>query len=161
MGQTTTLQLPRSARALLLVVARVGIAAVFLYTGAVKTLDPASFAQDIANYRVLPDALVGPSALLLPPLELAAGAGLLLRGYRAGAAVLAGAMLLVFAFAMAQARLRGIDLDCGCFGAAVGAQVSWEKVALDLGLAILCLSIVWSELRQRRTAAAEPKPETV
>jgi hypothetical protein len=46
-------------------------------------------------------------------------------------------MLVVFGVAMAQARWRGIDLSCGCFGAVLEAKVSWLTVARTLGLAAL------------------------
>jgi hypothetical protein len=86
---------------------------------------------------MLPESLTGPLAVGLPVLEIVAGLGLLTRTYMRGGAVLATLMLVAFAGAMAQAKLRGINLDCGCFGAASKLQVSWTKVALNLGLAIL------------------------
>ena len=46
--------------------------------------------------------------------------------------------------AMAQAILRGIDLECGCFGRAVADPVSWTKVAFDTGLAMLAGWVAWS-----------------
>jgi len=147
------------AHELLLGVARFGLAALFLYTGALKAIDPTLFAQEIANYRLLPEALVGPAALLLPALELAAGVALLSPRYRAGGALLTGVMLLAFSGGMAQARLRGIDLDCGCFGAAISSQVSWDKVAIDMGLAILSFWIVRSELVGARDALDGPGPD--
>jgi hypothetical protein len=57
---------------------------------------------------------------------------------------------------MAQARLRGIDLDCGCFGTAGDSPVSWNKVALDVGLAILSLWIAWT--CRPRTGSARQAP---
>lgn len=148
---------PNRAISTLLMLGRLGLAGLFLYTGATKALDPGLLAQDIANYRVLPEALVGPTALLLPALELAAAAGLLLRSYAGGAALLTGLMLLAFAGAMGQARLRGIDLDCGCFGTAASSAVSWNKVALNLGLAMLSFWIVRSQLVTN--ASPGPVPE--
>jgi len=116
---------------------RLGLAALFLWTGAQKLVDPGSFAAAIANYRVLPDALVGVAAVGLPVLEIVIGAALLWPTYAQGAAVLVAALLVLFAAAMAQSKLRGIDLDCGCFGADQSSQVSWLKVTVNVGLAML------------------------
>jgi len=122
--------------------ARVSLALMFAYAGALKLADPTGFATDIANYRMLPDALVGPLALGLPVLEVVTALGLLWPAYAQGAAALCALMLGAFAIAMAQTKLRGIDLACGCFGAGADAQVSWSKVALDVALAMLALWLV-------------------
>jgi uncharacterized membrane protein YphA (DoxX/SURF4 family) len=130
--------MPRTAMAWFRLLLRVALAGLFLYAGALKLADPGGFAQDLLHYRVLPESMAAPLAVGLPVLEVVLGLGLLTRAYMNGAALLAAASLAVFAAAMAQAKVRGINLDCGCFGAAASMQVSWTKVAINLGLAILC-----------------------
>lgn len=115
----------------------VAIAIVFGGAAVPKLIDPGAFAADIENYRVLPELLVGHAALYVPAFELAVALALLWPRYQQGAALLATALLLVFAVAMAQARVRGIDLSCGCFGAAFESKVSWWTVARSSGLAIV------------------------
>jgi hypothetical protein len=117
------------------------LAGLFLYAGGLKLADPVGFAQDLLHYRVLPELLIGPLAVGLPVLETVCGLGLLTRTYMRGSALLSGLMLALFAAAMAQAKLRGINLDCGCFGAAASMQVSWTKVAINVGLAMLAMWI--------------------
>lgn len=138
--------------------ARVGLAGLFLYAGALKVLEPGGLAQDMSNYRLLPDALVPLLALGLPVLEVVTGLALLTRSYARGGAALSALMLALFAAAMAQAKLRGIDLACGCFGADATTQVSWSKVALNVGLAILSIWIAWTPRTPaaQTTAAAPP-----
>ena len=123
-------------------VVRLGLCGLFLYAGIAKLSDPTGFAQDVSHYRLLPDALTPLIALGLPVLEVVTAVALLLPGYARGGAVLSALMLFGFALGMAQAKLRGIDLDCGCFGTDSGAKVSWGKVALNGGLAILSLWII-------------------
>jgi putative oxidoreductase len=108
--------------------ARIAIAGVFLWAALPKLIDPGVFAADVQNYRVVPDAWASHIALLVPVFELVLALGLLLPSYHRGAALLASCLLLVFSVAMAQARMRGIDLSCGCFGAAFEAKVSWLTV---------------------------------
>jgi putative oxidoreductase len=117
--------------------ARVFSAAVFMYAALPKLWDPASFAADVQNYRVLPVEWSGHVALFVPAFELVIALGLLLPRYQRGAALLATALLLVFSAAMAQARIRGIDLSCGCFGAAFEAKVSWLTVARSAILSLI------------------------
>lgn len=123
---------------------RAALCALFLWAGSAKLLDPDTFAQDISRYRVLTDKLVPAVAVGLPVLECVVALALLTRAYVRGAAWLGAGMLALFAAAMAQARLRGIDLDCGCFGREIADPVSWTKVALNAGLAMLAGWLGWS-----------------
>lgn len=133
-------------------VARLGLAGLFLWTGWQKLVEPGAFAASIANYRVLPEALVGAAAVGLPVLELVVGIALLVPAYARGAAVIVASLLGLFAVAMAQSKLRGIDLDCGCFGAGNESQVSWLKVTVNLSLAMLA---VWTS--RARLSLPSPK----
>ena len=49
---------------------------VFVATGILKILDPAAFAFSVARLRIVPMAMVGPIAILLPWIELVAGVAL-------------------------------------------------------------------------------------
>lgn len=123
--------------------ARLFLCVLFLYAGSSKLADPAGFAADIGNYRLLPSSWVPIVAVYLPVLEVAVALALLLPGYFRAGALLSAAMLAAFAAAMAQAKLRGIDLECGCFGAAASSSVSWFKVALNISFATLGFWTVW------------------
>ena len=149
---------PRPYLPALVAIVRVGLAALLAYAGVSKLLDPAALAEHIQNYRVLPDAWAGGLALGLPVLELVVVVGLLGGSHAAGAALLSGVLLSAFALAMAQAKLRGIDLECGCFGG--HSRVSWWKVGLNTGLGALAFAMVaagtagrapvWALLRRAR-----------
>jgi uncharacterized membrane protein YphA (DoxX/SURF4 family) len=138
--------------------ARFGLSAMFLYAGALKLGDTAAFAADISHYRVLPSALVPALAVGLPVLEIVAAVALLTPTFAQGGALLCALMLGVFAAGMAQAKLRGIDLDCGCFGAASTQKVSWAKVALNAALAILAGWIASTSRSRRDTTPAAAPP---
>jgi putative oxidoreductase len=129
-----------SLRDALALAGRIGLAGLFAYAGATKLGSAAELARDIANYRLLPEAVAAWAALFLPLFELVLAVGLLLPGHVRGAAALCALLLAAFAAAMAQAKLRGIDLACGCFGG--NSQVSWGKVAVDLALAGLAVWLV-------------------
>jgi hypothetical protein len=129
-------------RALLL--SRLALSALLLAAAGPKLLAPSTFAADLQNYRILPEGLVGPMAVFVPALELVLALGLLTTRYCSGAALLSTLMLAGFAVAMAQARVRGIDLRCGCFGAALEAKVSWLTVARSAGLAVLAALVTYA-----------------
>ena len=97
---------------------RLTLSGIFIYAGALKIRDPHSFVESIAAFRLLPAVLVNPLALLLPPLEIFAGILALGSGWprRIGALGLL-TMLAVFLAALVSAQSRGLNIDCGCFGA--------------------------------------------
>lgn len=140
MVRTRTALASDRGRAALLVF-RLVLAGMFLFAAVPKLLDPVTFARDIDNYRLLPDALIGPVALMLPVAEIVIALALVTGLYARGAALAAGAMLLAFAAGMVQAIVRGIDLDCGCFGRFAEAQVSWWTVARNLTLFALSVAV--------------------
>ena len=107
------------------------VLSVIFLTGAWQKLrDLALFQANIENYRLLPDGLAWPAALLLPLWELAAGVLVLFDAMRIAGAVLAIGLLSVVTTAVIINLLRGrTEIDCGCgsLGGHVGDQtLSWS-----------------------------------
>jgi len=120
----------------------VGTGLVFSAAALAKLRHRALFPGVVANYRILPDALVMPVARLLPPVELGLGVVLLSGLVAAPAALLAIALLLVFAAAMAHAIGRGRrHIDCGCGHAALRQPVAWPLVLRNIAMAALLLPV--------------------
>ena len=108
------------------------VAAVFIYAGIDKIRDPLQFADSIAAFAILPAVLINLLAMGLPPFEIASG--LLLIGpwtRRVGSLAIA-IILVVFMIALSSALLRGLTLDCGCFGVGAPSRPRmWLELALD------------------------------
>ncbi len=128
-------------RAVLGWVLRAGLAALFLYAGIAKLADVRTFALDVANYRLLPAALVAPFAAAIPGVEIACGIGLLRARSARAAGILAAALLAAFTLAAGQALARDINIDCGCFGS-VRAPVTILTITRDVGLLAAALAAV-------------------
>ena len=127
-------------------VVRLGLAAVFLASGAVKIVDPAQTRVAVSAYELLPAGLVGPVATALPLAELALGT-LLVAGALTRWVALASALLLVVLMAgVVQAWARGLSIDCGCFGGggavAEGATRYPQELARDVGILLLASWLV-------------------
>jgi len=136
--------------------ARVGLAAVWLISGGIKAADSGQTYVAVRAYDVLPLDAVGPVAAVLPWLELALGLLLLVGlGVRAAATVSA-VMLLGFVAGLVQAWVRGLAIDCGCFGG--GGAVDPDATAYGLELlrdaGFLALA-VWLIARPRTLAALD------
>jgi putative oxidoreductase len=113
------------------------IGAIFIYAGIDKIRDPFHFADSINAFAILAPPLINPLALGLPIFEIACGGLIVLpwtRRIGALALVIASAM---FFLALLSALLRGLVLDCGCFGAGVPSRSRmWTELGLDLLLVV-------------------------
>jgi putative oxidoreductase len=128
-------------RRALVLASRVALGAIFLWAAATKVPDMATFAKDVANYRLVPPALVPSAAAIVVGIEIVVGLALITGfGTRAAALVAAG-MLVVFVGGLSQALLRGIDLRCGCFGGDEAA--TWGTVARDLAMLVPAAVVLW------------------
>jgi uncharacterized membrane protein YphA (DoxX/SURF4 family) len=124
---------------MLSLILRLIAAGVFLYAGWQKLKVPQDFADNIAAYQLLPSQLINLTALALPPLELIIGFLLLIGWQRRVAAFAALILMGIFAAALGSAIMRGLTIDCGCFGAGVPTKNG-------LWLALLRDLIMWAGL---------------
>jgi hypothetical protein len=98
------------------------------------------FVRQVAAYRLLPAALVPLSAMVVVAAELTATVLLVPPVTRPLGAALATVLLAVFLVAQAIALVRGLEIECGCFGgsdelAAIGPGTI-TRTALLLLLAV-------------------------
>jgi hypothetical protein len=120
---------------------RILVALVFLSAALGKMRNWRIFRGVVANYRLLPQGLVGPVTYALPPLEAAIGAtlatGLLAPWAESAAAVL----LSAFAVAIGINLLRGRrHIDCGCFQGTLRQPLRWALVSRNVLLALLLIA---------------------
>lgn len=135
---------------------RLAVAGLFLAACIAKIRDPESFALAVHRYRILPEGLVNILAMILPWIELTAGAAVLAAPARwraAGALIITG-MLAVFTAAISLNLVRGIEASCGCFSTRADAAVSdgWNLVRNG---ALIWLSLSVFLDAYRRSSAAD------
>lgn len=123
-----------------LMIIRLALGGMFIYAAFTKLPDMTTFAQEMANYQVFPAWAIPVLGSWTVGLELLTGAALIIGVAVRAAALVVSGLLVLFIAALSQALLRGIDLNCGCFGAAEIA--SWWTVARDVlmlagGIAVL------------------------
>jgi putative oxidoreductase len=109
------------------------LAAVFIYAAVDKLRDPLQFADSVAAFAILPTVVITPFALSLPPFEILCGVLMLTPFTRRVAALALMLATAMFFTALASALLRGLTLDCGCFGAGAPSRPRmWLEAGLDL-----------------------------
>jgi uncharacterized membrane protein YphA (DoxX/SURF4 family) len=117
----------------LLSVIQVVIGCIFIWAGGEKFRNPQAFADSISTFRLLPNVLINPLALGLPPFEIVIGALLILNCWKRLTAFCALILMIIFIIALAQGLIRGLPLNCGCFGSAgtSSAVKIWVALARD------------------------------
>jgi putative oxidoreductase len=132
---------------ILAILSRLALAAIFIYSAYAKLKAPwFVFAASIDSYRMLPSGATIWIAKTLPWFELALGA-LLVIGFRVKwVAIACGVLLAGFWLSMLRAYLKGMDIDCGCFGP--GERISVLTLLRDSLMVILAAAVWWSARRR-------------
>jgi putative oxidoreductase len=113
------------------------LAALFIYAGAGKVRDPLQFADAIAAFAILPATVINMLALSLPVFEIACGLLLLVPQTRKIGTLAVALSSLIFFAALLSALVRGLTLDCGCFGSGAPSR---PRMWLELGLDVVLFS---------------------
>src|SRR5256885_12317770 len=117
------------------------VGGIFVYAGALKVLDPVQFGLDIDNYKTLPWFVSVRLAFYLPWLEIFCGLAIIFRFlYRGGLSILT-ALIALFIGATIAAKMRELDITCGCFG---HASQNWrfpQHMAVDPAAMIAALAL--------------------
>jgi putative oxidoreductase len=105
---------------------------IFIYPGIDKIRDPLQFADSVAAFRILPAVFISLMALALPPFEIACGLLMLRPSTRRIGALAIVILSALFFTALGSALLRGLTLDCGCFGIGAPSRPRmWLELVLD------------------------------
>lgn len=138
---------------------RLVLGAVFLYAAYTKLRQPwLLFAMSIDSYQLLPEWAVLFLGRTLPWTELALGllliTGLALRYTSAAATSLLGLFFAV----MLRSYIKGLGIDCGCFG--VGEALSPMTLARDgLLLTASASVLVMASGKHQRVAISPSSPQ--
>ncbi len=143
-----------------------GLGGLFVYVGLKKHLAPLGFAEAVLAYRLLPPALVGLTAAVLPWVEITSGfflalgyvleaAGrlalalgrpvgeLLVGGFqRRSCLILIMAQLALFIVVLAVTWGRGLKIDCGC-GLVFQREVGLLPILEDLAFLTVAAGLYW------------------
>lgn len=127
---------------ILLSLARLSLAGVFVVAGVAKLMDLAGAERSLRAFGA-PALLSRPLAVGLPVLELVLAIALLFAGVAQAAAVGLLLVLGVFSAGLIVALLRGKRPPCHCFGQLSDAPIGMGTLARNLGLAALAAFVAW------------------
>lgn len=139
------------------VFARLLLGAVFILAGVLKQADAWAFADSIYRFDLIPTWLINPLALTLPLVEIVAGVLTLGGRFRRPATCTLGMLCVIFNLALAQALVRHLNIDCGCFGQLGGFGTKpWPALVRNTIFFFLTLLLWRHDGRQAQTAPLTP-----
>jgi uncharacterized membrane protein YphA (DoxX/SURF4 family) len=146
-----------TVRAVALVL-RIALGAIFVYSAWSKLKDPwALFAMAVDSYQALPLWGVEWVARTLPWVELLIGALLIVGRWMRVATVACSLLLLLFFGLMVRAHLKGMEINCGCFGP--GEAISWRTLLRDGAMLAGSLLLTAVTMLKNRSTTVERQVE--
>jgi uncharacterized membrane protein YphA (DoxX/SURF4 family) len=116
--------------------ARLVLAGVLGYAGAIKIANPDQAAAAVQAYRIFPAAVGEAIGYAVPVVELALALLLLIGLFTRLAAAATAILMVAFIIGVASAWVRGLSIDCGCFGGggevAAGETRYLQEIIRDL-----------------------------
>ena len=96
------------------------IGVVLIWAALGKLANAQDFLANLYDYRIpLPGSFLRHVAVTLPWIELLCGLAMLTGFWQESALALVFLMMMFFLAATGQAWIRGLDINCGCFGTAL------------------------------------------
>jgi len=118
-------------------IAKVFIGLIFVLSGIEKIADPAGFSDAIANYKLMPNFIINFFAISIPWIELVCGILIIFNQNIKENAFIYLSLMSIFTIMVLIAVLRGLDIDCGCFGTQNVQAVGITKIIENLALIFL------------------------
>jgi len=132
---------------------RLLLGSIFLAAGVLKVVHPADFFSDLLAYDVpFPEMMLRVVAVVLPWLEGLCGLCLFSNLWPESVRPLSVCLCLIFVGMLGQAVGRGLDLNCGCFGAAASGWFARPAVALMRAIILLAISLYLARSAARDAA---------
>ncbi len=119
---------------------RLILGGVFIWAGIIKITNPLGFAQDISNYQILPQSISFFLALFLPWIEVICGVFIITGLFLRSSSLFLSGLLGGFLILMIVTLIRGIDVECGCFGS-LSRHVDYKLLLTDCALLFFSLNI--------------------
>ena len=113
---------------------RLFLGGLFVFAAWHKVMQPLGFAMSVRGYKIIPFAYSNLFALGVSWAELVAGSMLMLGIFTRKAAGAVAILLVMFIVAIATVVIRGMTVDCGCFGDEGGSTASWLLIVRNLAL---------------------------
>jgi putative oxidoreductase len=134
---------------IVMVILRLWLGGLFVYTGIQKIFHIVKFKDIIANYEVLPYWMINITAIILPWLEFWAGIFIIAGIFVRACTIIQIILLLIFAATISFNIARGLDFSCGCFSEANTATgMNYQHIIFNISLVVMASLLYFLERRR-------------
>lgn len=128
-------------------IARLILGGVLFVAGALKIGTPLASARAVQAYQIFPFDVAAVIGYALPVVEVVLGLLLILGLFTRISAVLGTLIMVAFIAGIASAWVRGLSIDCGCFGGGGLVDPSETQygvdIARDVAFALCGAWLIW------------------
>jgi len=121
---------------------RLLLGGVFLFAAWDKIAQPAGFAMSVRTYQILPVSLSNLFAVCMAWSEAVAAVLLIAGLFSRQAAAALFLLLVMFVAAISTVLIKGMVIDCGCFGPDGGSLVSPWLIVRNLALMLAAIPLI-------------------
>jgi putative oxidoreductase len=133
---------PSNKRRAAINLVRIFLGVIFAYAGGSKLYSSSDFFRALVGYDVgVSNGVLWSIALVLPSFEILCGLALICDRWPETVRSVAAYMCMAFVLVLAQAYLRGLQVECGCFGGRGIANAERLDIALGRAMCLLAASI--------------------
>lgn len=110
---------------------------IYFSAGVLKIITPLQFYRAVRSYEIVKEPLVvAIISSIVPFVEVFSAVFLLIPGWRKSSSLIILLMTVVFLFAILSAYLRGIRMDCMCFGGFIVGETGLSSIVRNIFLII-------------------------
>lgn len=141
----------KSLAGVMLVLMRLILGCIFLYSGLEKVAHPYDFLGNVYDFELTGAGLSVVVAMVMPWLELLLAVSLLFNLFSGGALLGCALLGILFVGVQFSAIVRGLSVNCGCFGPDESKMVGMATFVRTCSIALMAM-VAWLILwfRQRR-----------
>ncbi len=114
---------------------------ILVYSGVEHLVNPYIFLRSITNYAILPAAACYWAAYFLPFIQLIVGTCLVFGLFEFASTTTSFVLFSTFFIAQTTALVRGLNIDCGCFGSN-SSPITATSVAFVFALCVASAVLV-------------------
>ena len=130
-------------------IGRTFVIGLFIVSGLSHVENPLHFVDTVYSYRIVPPSIGTLTAVLVPIIQLQVAYLLFVGVFNITAWIWATGLFGLFAIVHATILVRGLNVDCGCFGDAVHLEVGFRSFVILVGMLVLsvvcCLVVALGE----------------
>ena len=122
---------------------RLVLGAIFSFSAWSKIMAPQALADAIVGFEIIPEGIALEAAMMLIWLELICGTFMILGLWARATVIVITVMLTLFEVGLISVVVRGIDVDCGCFGQFSEMRVGWSTIFRNLIQLLFCALLLY------------------